>query len=64
MKTYKEPLFRIIDLDNEALLAGSPDGGLTDGDNVGNKKPTGDNDGNFFAKGWNGRIIIDDEEDF
>lgn len=64
MKTYRKPLFKIVELDNEQLLAGSPNGGLDNGDNVGNQTPTGDNGENFFAKGWNGRIIIDDEEDF
>lgn len=59
MKTYKEPLFRIIDLDSEELLAGSP--GLNNGNTTTNQKPTNDDDDNFFAKGWNGRIIDDED---
>lgn len=52
MKKYFKPASKEIVLDSQALLAGS-DKGLLDGET--------DVQG---AKGINGRIIIDDEEDY
>lgn len=53
MKKYFKPASKEIVLDSQALLAGSDKEGLLDGET--------DVQG---AKGINGRIIIDDEEDF
>lgn len=40
-----------IVLDNYELIATSPQGGLDDGDTVGNQTPDGDDDDNIFTKG-------------
>lgn len=53
MKKYFKPASKEIVLDSQALLAGSDKEGLLDGET-----------GTQGAKGINGRIIIDDEEDF
>lgn len=54
-KTYIVPTVKSINLAFEGLVAQSP-GGLDDGDNVVNKKPTDDNDDNFFSNHRNGDI--------
>lgn len=54
-KTYIVPQTKAVILDLEALIADSPQGGLNNGDNVGNKKPTDDDDDNCFTRedfGW------------
>lgn len=54
-KIYFAPVTKTINLGTEGLIAAS---GLNDGDNVGNQKPTGDDDDNFFTRGqssiWDG----------
>lgn len=57
-KIYFAPVTKTINLGTEGLIATS--GGLSNGDNVGNQKPGGDNDDNFFTRqqssiwdGWN-----------
>lgn len=58
MKTYRKPLFKVVELDNEQLLAGSPGGvdtGGTPGDEFDPTAPS-------YAK-RNNLIIIDDEEE-
>lgn len=48
-KMYIIPKATTIELDNYDLIATSP-GGVEEEDYVGNKKPTNDNDDNFFVK--------------
>lgn len=48
-KAYIVPCAKCINLAFEGLIAQSSQGGLDTGDSVGNQKPTGDNDDNFFS---------------
>lgn len=48
-KTYIAPKAKGIELQFEGLIAESLQGGLGDGDYVGNQKPTGDDDDNFMS---------------
>lgn len=50
-KTYITPNMIEVVLDNYELIATSPQGGLDDGDSVGNQTPDGDDDDNIFTKG-------------
>lgn len=57
-KIYFAPVTKTINLGTEGLIAAS--NGLNDGDHVGNQKPTGDDNDNFFTRqqssiwdGWN-----------
>lgn len=59
MKTYRKPITKAIDLEGELILAGSEGDGMN---NTNNKMGWSGNTFGF-AKGANGPIIDDDEEE-
>lgn len=48
-KAYIVPTVKSINLAFEGLVAQSPQGGLNNGNQVGNQKAVGDDDDNFFS---------------
>lgn len=55
-KRYFAPIAENYYVAPEGMIATSNTGGLNNGDNVGNKKPDGDDDENFFSSHRQGSI--------